>query len=182
MLNCGSCWTENANGDEFCLALGSILRHLKPDSSQAQDSRRIERIRRLALSLALCGPEWSDTVASFDLEDRLLRANAVLRGLLHPHRLRSGDITNQIHLSEAANKLLTPRSSELPSAVPWFSLLKAIIKHCLLAVVPSYSLDSVFWFSSCEFTLYEGDMPRLHTLSSAMLYANRPQSSVVTAS
>uniref|UniRef100_A0A0X3NTT0 Lysosomal-trafficking regulator n=1 Tax=Schistocephalus solidus TaxID=70667 RepID=A0A0X3NTT0_SCHSO len=161
---------------------GSILRHLKPDSSQAQDSRRIERIRRLALSLALCGPEWSDTVASFDLEDRLLRANAVLRGLLHPHRLRSGDITNQIHLSEAANKLLTPRSSELPSAVPWFSLLKAIIKHCLLAVVPSYSLDSVFWFSSCEFTLYEGDMPRLHTLSSAMLYANRPQSSVVTAS
>ncbi|VDN10322.1 unnamed protein product [Dibothriocephalus latus] len=191
---------------------GAILRRLKPDPHQSQDSHRIEQIRRLALSLALCGPEWCNTVASFDLGDRLLRANTVLRGLLQPHRLRSGDTTNQIHLSEAATKLLTPPSSDLPTVVPWFSLLKAIIKvvispgnllivlvfgfalsvinsvihiyllHCLLAMVPSYSLDRVLWFSTCDFTVYEGDKPRLSTHSSAMLYANRPLSSVSNAS
>nr|VZI09065.1 unnamed protein product [Spirometra erinaceieuropaei] len=160
---------------------GPILRPAKPEPGKSCDSQRIEQTRRLALSLALCGPEWCDTVADFDLGDCLLRANAVLRGLLHPRRLCNGDITHQVHLSEAANKLLTPRSSERPTtAVPWFSLLKTIIKRCLLAVIPSYSPDRVFWFSSCEFTLYEGDIPRLHFLSSAMLYANRPQGSAST--
>ncbi|BHF70775.1 hypothetical protein SprV_0301382800 [Sparganum proliferum] len=161
---------------------GPILRPLQPEPGKSCDSQRIEQTRCLALSLALCGPEWCDTVADFDRGDCLLRANAVLRGLLHHCRLCNQDIANQVHLSEAANKLLTARSSERPTTAPWFSLLKTIIKRCLLAMIPSYSPDRVFWFSSCEFTLYEGDIPRLHFLSSAMLYANRPQGSASTVS